>query len=60
MMSPQKVFKYLTYVPNSALYRFDSYRLTWRCRVARGVDWAMWAGFTGKISDAEVTLVGAT
>jgi len=44
--------------PVVAIYRFDSYRLTWRYRVAKGADWAMWAGFTGKIRDAEVTLVG--
>ena len=46
--------------PVVGIYQFDSYRLTWRYRVFARGDWALWAGLTGKIRDAEVALVGET
>lgn len=46
--------------PVVAIYRFDSYRLTWRYRIIRSADWTFWAGLTGKLRDAEVSLVGET
>ena len=46
--------------PVVGIYRFDSYRITWRYRVKAGDDYTVWAGLTGKIRDAEVSLVGET
>ncbi len=46
--------------PVVGIYRFDSYRLTWRYRLIGKGNWAFWAGLTGKIRDAEVALVGET
>ncbi len=40
----------------SAIYRFDSYRATWRRTVSQRDDWVLKAGVTGKIRDAEITL----
>lgn len=40
----------------SAIYRFDSYRATWRRTFHESPDWVLKAGVTGKIRDAEITL----
>jgi hypothetical protein len=45
--------------PLYAVYRFDSYRLTYRYSFVRDEHWELAAGFTGKIRDAEVSLYGA-
>lgn len=45
--------------PLYAVYRFDSYRLTYRYSFVRDARWELAAGFTGKIRDAEVSLYGA-
>lgn len=44
--------------PLYAVYRFDSYRLTYRYSFVRDPHWELAAGFTGKIRDAEVSLYG--
>lgn len=44
--------------PLHAVYRFDSYRLTYRYSFVRDDHWELAAGFTGKIRDAEVSLYG--
>lgn len=44
--------------PLYAVYRFDSYRLTYRYSFVRDERWELAAGFTGKIRDAEVSLYG--
>jgi|SRR5688572_9931359 len=44
--------------PLYAVYRFDSYRLTYRYSFWRNETWELAAGFTGKIRDAEVSLYG--
>ena len=45
----------------SAVYRFDSYRATWRRTFHESPDWVLKAGVTGKIRDAEISLrQGAT
>jgi hypothetical protein len=44
--------------PLYAVYRFDSYRLTYRYSFARDELWELAAGFTAKIRDAEVSLYG--
>lgn len=44
--------------PLYAVYRFDSYRLTYRYSFVRDESWELAAGFTGKIRDAEVSLYG--
>jgi hypothetical protein len=41
-----------------AVYRFDSYRLTYRYSFVRAEAWELAAGVTGKIRDAEVSLYG--
>jgi hypothetical protein len=43
-------------VPTDAVYRFDSWRLTYRYRVARGPRARWWIGFTAKVRGAEVEL----
>ena len=45
--------------PLLAVYRFDSYRLTYRYSFVRTVEWEVAAGATAKIRDAEVSLYGA-
>lgn len=40
----------------SAVYRFDSYRATWRRTFHESPDWVLKAGVTGKIRDAEISL----
>lgn len=40
----------------TGLYRFNSYRLTYRYRLIRGEKFKLWLGFTGKIRDAEIRL----
>ena len=40
----------------SALYRFNSYRLTYRYQLVNKEKLKLWAGFTAKIRDAEVAL----
>lgn len=42
-----------------ALYRFNSYRLTWRWHWVRTDRWGLWVGFTAKIRDAEIRLKSA-
>lgn len=42
------------------VYRFDSYRLTYRYSFLRSDDVEVAAGFTGKIRDAEISLYGPT
>jgi hypothetical protein len=44
--------------PLYAVYRFDSYRLTYRYSFVRDPSWELALGFTGKIRDAEVSLYG--
>jgi len=39
-----------------ALYRFNSYRLTYRYRVIRSERLDLWVGFTAKIRDAEISI----
>lgn len=41
-----------------ALYRFDSYRLTYRYSFLRDEAFELAAGFTGKVRDAEIALYG--
>lgn len=38
------------------LYRFNSYRLTYRYRIVRDEKFQLWLGATGKIRDAEIRL----
>jgi hypothetical protein len=38
------------------LYRFNSYRLTYRYRLTQSERLSLWLGFTGKIRDAEIRL----
>ncbi len=38
----------------TALYRFNSYRLTWRWHWVRAPKLDLWVGFTAKIRDAEI------
>lgn len=45
--------------PLLAVYRFDSYRLTYRYSFVTASGWDVAAGLTGKIRDAEVSLYGA-
>jgi hypothetical protein len=45
--------------PVYAVYRFDSYRLTYRYAFIRDDAFEFAAGFTGKIRDAEIALYGA-
>ena len=45
--------------PLLAVYRFDSYRLTYRYSFLKGDGLDLAAGFTAKIRDAEVSLYGA-
>ena len=45
--------------PILAVYRFDSYRLTYRFSFVRNETWDLAAGLTGKIRDAETALYGA-
>ncbi len=45
--------------PLYAVYRFDSYRLTYRYSFVRNEGWELAAGFTGKVRDAETSLYGA-
>ena len=47
-----------TGTPLEGLYRFDSYRLTYRYRFLRTERWEGWVGFTAKIRDAEIRLEG--
>jgi hypothetical protein len=48
-------------VPTRALYRFNSYRLTYRYLLGCGCDWALYVGATAKIRDAKIELQqGAT
>ena len=49
---------YLAGTPLLAVYRFDSYRLTYRYSFIRGDGLDVAAGFTGKIRDAETSLYG--
>jgi len=43
----------------NALYRFNSYRLTYRYRLVHNRTLALWIGFTAKIRDAEVRIASA-
>jgi hypothetical protein len=45
--------------PLLAVYRFDSYRLTYRYSFIRTIEWEIAAGVTAKIRDAEISLYGA-
>lgn len=45
--------------PLLAVYRFDSYRVTYRYSFVQTVEWEIAAGATGKIRDAEISLYGA-
>ena len=45
--------------PALAVYRFDSYRLTYRYSFVRNETIELAGGFTGKIRDAEISLHGA-
>ena len=38
------------------VYRFNSYRLTYRYQVSASERYSLWLGFTGKIRDAEIKL----
>ncbi len=39
-----------------AVYRFDSYRATWRYALHGSATWSLKAGLTGKVRDAEISL----
>ncbi|MSP18490.1 MAG: hypothetical protein EXR74_02845 [Bdellovibrionales bacterium] len=39
-----------------SVYKFNSYRLTYRYRLVDSDKWIFWIGFTGKIRDAKVSL----
>jgi hypothetical protein len=55
-------FQGATYPANSpllAVYRFDSYRATYRYSFVRSKDWELALGLTGKIRSAETSLYGA-
>jgi len=39
-----------------SLFRFNSYRLTYRYKVLNDESWKVWLGFTAKIRDAEISL----
>jgi hypothetical protein len=43
-------------VPTEAVYKFSSYRGTWRYRVYQGSTWTWHIGFTGFVRDARVAL----
>jgi len=43
-----------------SLFRFNSYRMTYRYRVVSGETWKVWLGFTAKIRDAEISLTQGT
>lgn len=43
-----------------ALYRFNSYRLTYRYRLLGKPKFALWIGLTGKIRDAEIKISSPT
>ncbi len=47
---------------NSAggLYRFNSWRLTYRYRLLNKTHWQIWLGFTAKIRDAEIRITTET
>jgi hypothetical protein len=48
-------------VDTQSVYKFNSYRLTYRYRLVENEKWKFWIGFTGKIRDAKVGLTqGAT
>lgn len=40
----------------SSLYKFNSYRLTYRYQLVDNDTWRFWIGFTGKVRDAEISL----
>jgi hypothetical protein len=40
----------------NAVYKFNSYRITWRYHFDRGERWKWWLGFTAKIRDARIAL----
>lgn len=40
--------------PTTSLYRFNSYRVTYRYLFHSRNAWKLWVGFTGKIRDAEI------
>jgi hypothetical protein len=55
------VFEGVTYPAGSpllAVYRFDSYRLTYRYSIVWEPGWDVAVGFTGKVRDAETSLYG--
>lgn len=39
-----------------SLFRFNSYRMTYRYRIVDNETWKVWLGFTAKIRDAEIAL----
>lgn len=43
-------------VPVDATYKFNSWRLSYRYNVYRGIDWRWWIGFTAKLRDAKIQL----
>jgi hypothetical protein len=44
-----------------SLFRFNSYRLTYRYKIVDDETWKLWLGFTAKVRDAEMALTqGAT
>ena len=43
-------------VSTDATYKFNSWRITYRYRLYRGLRWRWWLGFTAKIRDAKVEI----
>ncbi|NBX83252.1 hypothetical protein EBQ90_09205 [bacterium] len=39
-----------------SLFKFNSYRLTYRYRIVEDPEWRVWLGFTAKVRDAEIAL----
>jgi hypothetical protein len=46
-------------VPTDAVFKFSSYRATWRYRVYQGPTWTWRIGFTGFVRDARIALTQA-
>ncbi len=56
-------FQNSTFTPGTdthSIYKFNSYRLTYRYRLVDSDKWIFWIGFTGKIRDATVALEQGT
>ncbi|MFM8269264.1 MAG: hypothetical protein ACKN9V_03670, partial [Pseudomonadota bacterium] len=47
-------------VLTESLFRFNSYRATYRYKILDTSDWKLWIGFTAKVRDAEISLSQAS